>query len=198
LCAERSQGVDCLVARLGVTGELGYEIFYEAGYAWTMYEAFVKAGQGEGLELCGNRTIGTFRLEKVYHIYTRDIDETTNPYEAGLGRTVKLDKGDFNGRAALAKICAAGPSRKLVGFEAGDKPVTVAGKSPIKIGNDTVGHVTVVGFSPTLKKAIGLGYVATHSAKDGGQLTLTSDVGAIGAKIVPIPFFDPKGTRIRM
>jgi aminomethyltransferase len=191
-------GIDCLVARLGVTGELGYEIFYEAGYAWTMYEAFVKAGQGEGLELCGNRTIGTFRLEKVYHIYTRDIDETTNPYEAGLGRTVKLDKGDFIGRAALTKIHAEGPSRQLVGFEVGDKPVTVAGKSPIKVGNDTVGHVTVVGFSPTLKKAIGLGYVATHYAKAAGQLTLTSDAGAIGAKIVPIPFFDPKGTRIRM
>ena len=68
-----------------MTGELGYEIFYDPGYAWTMYDAFVKAGEGEGLELCGNRTIGTFRLEKVYHVYTRDIDETTNPYEAGLG-----------------------------------------------------------------------------------------------------------------
>ena len=63
-----------------------------------MYDAFVKAGEGEGMELCGNRTIGMFRLEKVYHVYTRDIDETTNPYEAGLGWTVKLDKGDFIGR----------------------------------------------------------------------------------------------------
>jgi glycine cleavage system aminomethyltransferase T len=55
-----------------------------------------------------------------------------------------------------------------------------------------------VGFSPTLKKAIGLGYVAVQHAKDGGQLTLTGDVGPIEAKIVPIPFFDPKGTRIRI
>ena len=114
-------GIDCLVARLGVTGELGYEIFYDPGYAWTMYDAFVRAGEGEGMELCGNRTIGTFRLEKVYHVYTRDIDETTNPYEAGLGRTVKLDKGDFIGRAALAKIKENGPSRKLVGLDVGDR-----------------------------------------------------------------------------
>jgi aminomethyltransferase len=191
-------GIDCLVARLGVTGELGYEIFYDPGYAWTMYDAFVKAGEGEGLELCGNRTIGTFRLEKVYHIYTRDIDETTNPYEAGLGRTVKLDKGDFIGRAALAKIQQQGPSRKLVGLEMGDRPVTVAGKSPIRAGNEQVGHVTVVGFSPTLKKAIGLGYISAQHAKEGEQLTLTSDAGPIAARIVSLPFFDPKGTRIRI
>ncbi len=74
--------------------------------------------------MCGNRTIGIFRLEKVYHVYTRDIDETTNPYEAGLGWTVKLDKGDFIGRKALAKVKETGAARTLVGFEVGDKPVT--------------------------------------------------------------------------
>ena len=191
-------GIDCLVARLGVTGELGYEIFYDPGHAWTMYDAFVKAGKDEGLELCGNRTIGTFRLEKVYHIYTRDIDESTNPYEAGLGRTVKLDKGDFIGRSALAKINQQGPTRKLVGLDVGERPVTVPGKSPIQAGNEQVGHVTVVGFSPTLNKAIGLGYVNARCAEEGAELILTSDTGPIGASIVSLPFFDPKGTRIRM
>jgi aminomethyltransferase len=194
----RIAGIDCIIARLGVTGELGYEIFYDPGYAWQMYDAFVKAGDGEGMELCGNRTVGMFRLEKVYHIYLREIDETTNPYEAGLGRTVKLDKGDFVGRAALAKIHEKGPSRKLVGFELGDRPVTVAGKSPIKVGKDVVGHVTVVAFSPTLNKAIGLGYVRTECATPGGELSLSADERAVTAKIVPIPFFDPKGTKIRV
>ena len=190
--------VDCLVARLGVTGELGYEIFYDPGYAWRMYDALVSAGKDDGLALCGNRTIGTFRLEKVYHVYTRDIDETTNPYEAGLGWTVRLDKGDFIGRKALAKVKETGPARKLVGFEIGDKPVAVAGKSAIQIGSKNVGHVTVVGFSPTLKKAIGLGYVTGSEAREGNELTLTADSGTLKAKIVGIPFFDPKGTRIRV
>jgi aminomethyltransferase len=194
----RIAGIDCIVARLGVTGELGYEIFYDPGYAWQMYDAFVRAGEGEGLELCGNRTIGMFRLEKVYHIYTREIDETTNPYEAGLGRTVKLDKGDFLGRTALAKVHEDGPTRRLVGMDVGDKPVTVAGKSPIKVGKDTVGYVTVVAFSPTLNKAIGLGYVQTDYAKEGNELALAGETGSIAAKIIPIPFFDPKGTRIRV
>ena len=190
--------IDCLVARLGVTGELGYEIFYEPGYAWQMYDAFVQAGKDDGMELCGNRTIGMFRLEKVYHVYTRDIDETTNPYEAGLGWTVKLNKGEFIGRDALAKIKASGPSRKLVGFEIGDKPITVAPKSPISIDGRSIGHVTVVGFSPTLSKAIGLGYVPAARAQPGNSVTLTSDAGPVSAKIVTIPFFDPKGTRIRV
>jgi aminomethyltransferase len=190
--------IDCVVARLGVTGELGYEIFYDPGYAWQMYDAFVAAGKGEGLELCGNRTIGMFRLEKVYHIYTRDIDEGTNPYEAGLGWTVKLDKGDFIGRDALAKINKTGPVRKLIGFAIGDKPVTVAGKSPIAIDGKNLGSVTVVGFSPTLNKAIGLGYMPTANAQAGGKIMLTGESGPISATIVSIPFFDPKGIRIRV
>jgi aminomethyltransferase len=194
----RVAGIDCVVARLGVTGELGYEIFYDAGHAWTMYDALVQAGKDDGLALCGNRTIGTFRLEKVYHVYTRDIDETTNPYEAGLGWTVKLDKGEFIGRRALAKIEETGPARKLVGFEIGEKPVTVASKSPIQAGGKNLGHVTVVGFSPTLKKAIGLGYVSREAAGLGSELTLTSDSGTLSARTVAIPFFDPQGARIRV
>jgi aminomethyltransferase len=74
----------------------------------------------------------------------------------------------------------------------------VAGKSEIRVGSEAVGHVTVVGFSPTLKKAIGLGYVGVQHAKDGNQVSLTGNAGPIAAKIVPIPFFDPKGTRIRV
>lgn len=191
-------GIDVMVARLGVTGEMGYEIFYDPAYAWQMYDAFVKAGEGEGMELCGNRTIGMFRLEKVYHVYTREIDETTNPYEAGLGWTVKLDKsGDFIGRAALEKIKAKGVSRKLVGFELGDKPVTVAPKSAIKTDGGETGYVTVVGFSPSLKKAIGLGYVKTADSALGNALTLQGDSGTLSAKVVETPFFDPKGTRLR-
>jgi aminomethyltransferase len=163
-----------------------------------MYDALVQAGKNDGLALCGNRTIGTFRLEKVYHVYTRDIDETTNPYEAGLGWTVKLDKGDFIGRRALAKVAEAGPARRLVGFEVGEKPVTVAAKSSIVAGGKNVGHVTVVGFSPTLKKAVGLGYVSREAAGLGNELTLTSDSGTLSARTVAIPFFDPKGVRIRV
>ena len=75
--------------------------------------------------------------------------------------------------------------------------MTVAPKSPIKVGADDVGHVNIVGFSPTVKKAIGLGYVKTPHATIGKQLTLQSDSGTISASVVETPFFDPKGTRLR-
>ena len=75
--------------------------------------------------------------------------------------------------------------------------MTVAAKSPIRASGEQVGHVTVVGFSPTLKKAIGLGYVSPPHAKIGSQLTLQGDSGMLSATIVETPFFDPKGTRLR-
>ena len=193
----RIAGIDCLVGRLGVTGELGYEIFYDPGYAWTMYDALFEAGRSEGLALCGNRTIGMLRLEKVYHIYAREIDETTNPYEAGLGRTVKLDKGDFIGRDALARIKQNGTARKLIGFDAGPRPVAIPPRATITAVGAEVGKVTAAAFSPTLRRTIGLGYVKPSLAQLGTELTIASESGNITANAVEIPFVDPKGERLR-
>jgi len=190
-------GIDAIVARLGVTGELGYEVFCDPNYAWTLYDALWSAGKDQGLQLCGNRTIGMFRLEKVYHVYTRDIDETTNPYEAGLGRAVKLDKGDFIGREALRRISQQGPSRRLVGFDCGDQPKAVAPRTPIRIGGKVCGHATVCGFSPSLHRTIGLGYVAAGAAAPGVEIELEAESGPVSAAIVDTPFFDPAGQRLR-
>lgn len=190
-------GIDCLVGRLGVTGELGYELFYDPGHAWTMYDALFEAGRAEGLALCGNRTIGMLRLEKVYHIYTREIDETTNPFEAGLGRTVKLDKGDFIGRDALARIKEAGAARKLIGFDAGARPVVIPPRAAIAIAGREVGKVTAAAFSPTLRRTIGLGYVQPSHTQLGTELTIASESGNISVRVVEIPFVDPKGDRLR-
>lgn len=191
-------GIDCLIARLGVTGELGYEIVYDPGYAYAMYEAIYQAGQDDGLQLCGSKTVGFFRLEKVYHIYTRDIDESTNPFEAGLGWAVRFDKGDFVGRDALARIKEQGTERKLVGFEVDGGPVGIAPGTPIEIGGQAHGKATFGAPSPTLGKSIGLGYVPTEHSEIGTTLTIKAEGGDLTATIVETPFFDPKGDRIRM
>ncbi|MDH3670493.1 MAG: aminomethyltransferase family protein [Gammaproteobacteria bacterium] len=191
-------GIDCLIARLGVTGELGYEIFYDPGYAWTMYDALVEAGKNDGLMLAGNRTVGMFRLEKVYHIYTREVDETTNPFEAGLGHTVNFDKGDFVGRDALLSIKRQGVERQLVGYVVDSDPVVITPGTPIEIDGKTVGKATFAAYSPTLSKTIGLGYVPVSHAEIGSQLTVVHDSGRLSAKITQIPFFDPEGARIRV
>lgn len=190
-------GIDALVARLGVTGELGYEIFYDPGYAYTMYDAIMTAGKDLDLVPCGNATVRIFRLEKVYHIYTRDIDESTNPFEAGLGWTVKFDKGDFIGRDALLRIKEEGVRRKLVGFVIADAAACQGGDG-IVVERKRVGQVTSGGFSPTLQKSIGLGYVLVEHAKPGTELIIQRGDQHLPATIVEIPFYDPKDTRIRI
>lgn len=190
-------GVDCLVGRLGVTGELGYEIFYDPGYAWHMYELLQEAGKGHGLELCGNRTIGVMRLEKVYHVYTREIDESTNPFEAGLGRAVKLDKGDFIGRDALRKIKERGDTRKLVGLVAEQGTKVAAPKTPIMANGDEVGHITAMADSPTLGRPIALGYVPIGLSDVGTELNVGTAADSIRMMVTSIPFYDPDGSRLR-
>lgn len=190
-------GIHCLIARLGVTGELGYEIFYDPGYAWTMYDALVDAGKKHGLVLAGNRTVGMFRLEKVYHIYTREIDETTNPFEAGLGHTVSFDKGDFVGRDALLSIKKKGVERKLVGYVVESAPVVVAPGTPIEVSQKKIGKATFAAYSPTLSKTIGLGYVPVKYSEIGSELTIVHESGRLSAKVTETPFFDPAGARIR-
>jgi len=191
-------GIDCIVARLGVTGELGYELIYDPAYAWTMYDALVEAGKDKGAQLCGNKIVGVFRLEKVYHIYTREIDETTNPFEAGLDGPIRFDKGDFIGRDALLRIKEKGVDRKLVGFEVESGPVLITPGTPIEINGKEVGKATFGTHSPTLNKMIGLGYVPMTSTGLGTELFIKSDSGKLSAKIVRTPFFDPEGKRIRI
>ena len=199
-CVEANvAGIDnCIVARLGVTGELGYEIIYDPGYAWTMYDALVEAGRLKGLQLCGNKTVGIFRLEKAYHIYTREIDETTNPIEAGLDDFIKFDKGDFIGRDALLRIRDKGVAHKLVGYEVAGDPIVVTPGSPIKIDGRSVGKATFAAYSPTLGKVVGLGYVAIEHARPGADVMIQCGDQHLRATVVEIPFYDPKGTRIRI
>ncbi|MEC9369228.1 MAG: glycine cleavage system aminomethyltransferase GcvT [Pseudomonadota bacterium] len=191
-------GIPCIIARLGVTGELGYEIIYDPGSAWAMYDAIYNAGKKHGLELCGNKTVGIFRLEKVYHIYTREIDESTNPFEAGLDPFIKLDKQiDFIGRDALMRIRDKGVDKKLVGYEIAGGLVVVAPGTPIEV-NGKSGRATFAAFSPTLKKVIGLGYVPVEHASPGTKLKIKTQSATLDATIVPYPFYDPEGKRIRV
>lgn len=190
-------GIEAMVARLGVTGELGYEIFYDPGYAYQMYDAIVEAGKPSGMALCGNRSLGIMRLEKVYHVYTRDIDETTSPLEAGMDRTVKLDKSDFIGRDALLAAKKKGVGRKLIGL-IGEPGVAVAPpKSDVLNKGRKVGHVTFMAVSPTLGKPIALAYVTPDVTALGTSLTVAAQGANIDLKVTRIPFYDPDGARIR-
>jgi aminomethyltransferase len=137
------------------------------------------------------------RLEKVYHVYTREIDESTNPFEAGLEKAVKLEKGDFVGRAALRKLKESGLTRKLVGFSAGHGGQVFPPKSTIMADDQPVGYVTVMAASPTIGETIGLGYVSIEHSEIGTPLMVAAAGEQTDVKVVRTPFFDPEGTRIR-
>lgn len=181
-------GRACWVARTGYTGEDGFEIFCANADAPAVWQGLMEAGAEHGIAPTGLGARDTLRLEAKLALYGNDIDETTNPYEAGLGWVVKLDHGDFVGRDALAKIKAEGVSRKLVGFEMQGRGIARHGYD-IVVDGAVVGTVTSGSPSPTLKKNIGLGYVPKSLAKRGSTFGIAIRSKVIDAVVVKTPFY---------
>jgi aminomethyltransferase len=129
----------------------------------------------------------TLRLEMGFCLYGHDIDQTTNPIEAGLGWITKVDKGDFIGRPTILKTKQEGAKRKLVGFVMEDKAFPRQGY-PLLASDASTGIVTSGTMSPTLEKGIGMGYVGSAHAKPGTPLTVEIRSRRIPASVVPVPF----------
>jgi aminomethyltransferase len=159
-------GTRSLVARTGYTGEDGFELYIPAAEGEIVFDALLDAGRDYDLQMCGLGARDTLRLEAKLHLYGNDIDETTNPFEAGLSWVVKLDKATgFVGRDALVDIKEQGVSRRLRGL-------VLQGRGVIRPGYDLyadgekVGEVTSGTYSPTLEESIGLGYISVDHAND--------------------------------
>jgi aminomethyltransferase len=186
-------GIPVTVARTGYTGEDGVEIFCPWGDAVTLWRALLSAGEKHGIAPCGLGARDTLRLESRLSLYGNDIDETTNPIEAGLAWTVKLQKGDFRGRAALERIKAEGPKRKLVGFEMTGRGIARHGYPIVGANGEQIGEVTSGSPAPTLGKNIGLGYVPTEMSAIGVELGIAIPRGAehkvVSAVVVKTPFY---------
>lgn len=178
-------GVSCRVARTGYTGEDGFEIVVPNESAVAIWKAL----SAEGATPTGLGARDTLRLEARLSLYGNEIDETTNPYEAGLGWVVKLKHGDFVGRDALTKIKEAGSERKLVGFEMTGREIARSGY-PIVQEGAVIGKVTSGSPSPTLGKNIGLGYVPKALAKVGSTFGVDIRGKRVGdAVVVKPPFY---------
>lgn len=183
--------VPCTLSRTGYTGEDGVEIFCPPAEAARIWRSLLAAGESAGLRPAGLGARNTLRLECKMALYGNDIDETTNPLEAGLGWVVRLDKADFIGRSALLAAKEAGLSRKLVGFEMTDKAIARDHWQVINEADEQVGYVTSGSPSPTLGKNIGLAYVPTASSALGSALRLRDpERGRVGnAVVVKTPFY---------
>ncbi|MHB2015799.1 MAG: glycine cleavage system aminomethyltransferase GcvT [Candidatus Xenobia bacterium] len=177
--------VACIISRTGYTGEDGFELYVAADKAAALYAQVAEATQAPPIGLGARDTL---RLECRMALYGNDIDETTNPLEAGLGWTVKLDKPDFIGKAALEQVKAEGVKRHLVGLQMLESGIPRHGFKVQKDGQD-VGYVTSGTFSPTLGEAIALAYVAAGHHAVGTELDVLIRNRTAPARVVKTPFY---------
>ena len=183
-------GHEAIVARTGYTGEDGFEIFVAPAAAPALWRRIVEAGRPHGLVPAGLGARDTLRLEARMMLYGNDMDETTTLIEAGLGWIVSLDeaKGDFPGRAVLARQKAEGAPRKLVGFEMTERGIPRHGY-PVVLDGETVSTVTSGTFAPYLQKSIGLAYLPSSRAAVGTEIAVLVRGRPVGARVVPTPFY---------
>jgi len=185
-------GEEMIVSRTGYTGEDGFELYMDKDLALKLWDAVYEAGEPDGIKCCGLGARDTLRLEMRYLLYGNDMTEENNPYEAGLGWIVKLEKGDFVGREALINIKAEGIKRKLVAFELLERGFPRHGYKVFKDDRE-IGYVTSGTFSPMLNRGIGLAYVPKEFAKVDEKFEVMVRETLIPAVVVKPPFWK-KGT----
>ncbi|HJZ66897.1 MAG TPA: glycine cleavage system aminomethyltransferase GcvT [Blastocatellia bacterium] len=186
-------GIDSRVSRTGYTGEDGFEILCKAADARHVWNRLLVTGQDRGLAPCGLAARNTLRLEAAYRLYGNDMDETTTPLEAGLGWVVKLGKGNFIGRDALARQREQGSKRKLVGFEVLDR-APARDSYPIVIEGQQAGVVTSGSPAPFLKKNIGLAYLPIEHTPVGTEFSVVIRGRNVPARVVETPFYKRERT----
>jgi aminomethyltransferase len=181
-------GVECLIARTGYTGEDGFEIYFQPEFCEKLWNVLLQAGEKFGLIPCGLGARNTLRLESGMALYGHEIDENTTPLEAGLGWICKLEKGAFQGSEILTQQKNSGVRRKLVGFEMLDKRIG-RDSYPVFFGGAKAGSVTSGGPAPFLKKNIGMAYVPPEASAVGLPIDIEIRGQLVPAKIVPLPFY---------
>ena len=179
---------DVLLSATGYTGSGGFEIYVHNDVASSVWNAIFEAGKDYSIKPIGLAARDTLRLEMGFCLYGNDINDETSPLEAGLGWITKFTK-DFVNSAALLKQKEEGVKRKLIGFEMIDRGIPRNGYSIIDKNSNVIGHVTSGTMGPSVKKAIGLGYVKKEFSQDGQEIYLDIRNKKIAARIVKFPFY---------
>lgn len=179
---------EIILAETGYTGEEGFEIFCPVGQVARLWHSLFQVGTPFGLKPIGFGARDTLRLEARFLLYGHDMTDETTPLEAGLAWTVGWEKEKFIGKDALVRQKTVGVQRKLIGFELEDRGIARGG-SAIFISRREVGTVTSGTYSPTLKKSIGLGYIASGDAHVGQALEIRIRGKLAKAEIVKTPFY---------
>jgi aminomethyltransferase len=181
-------GAEARIAHTGYTGEDGFEIYVPPPEAARLWNEVLRAGEEFGIRPCGLGARNTLRLEAAMALYGHEIDASISPLEANLGWIVKLDKGDFVGRAALLKQKESGLKRKLTGFEMRGRGIGRDGYE-VFLDGGAAGWVTSGSPSPSLNKNIGLCYLPTEQAQIGKSIQIMIRNQPVDAVTVETPFY---------
>jgi aminomethyltransferase len=179
-------GLDAIVSRTGYTGEDGFEIYADPDSAVRLWEALMGSGRGFGIVPVGLGARDTLRLEMGYPLYGHELSAETTPIEAGLGRFVSFDKGDFIGRAALERQVRQGAAKTLIGFRMNGPGIPRQGY-PMRLSGLDAGSVTSGTMSPSLGAGIGMGYV--RAPFDGPEVDIIIRNRAARAAVLKPPFY---------
>jgi aminomethyltransferase len=183
--------VDCLLARTGYTGEDGFEIYIPVASAEKIFDALMDAGSKFDLMPTGLACRDTLRLEAGMPLYGHEMNESVNPYEAGFGKVVRLDKpGDFVGKEALTKLAETAPARVLVGLAGEGKRAARADYEVFEADSAfSIGTITSGALSPTLGFPVAMAMVGVDFAEIGTSISVDIRGTKAPYQVVKLPFY---------
>jgi dimethylglycine oxidase len=182
--------------RLSYVGELGWELYTTADHGQRLWDLLWEAGQQYGIIAAGRGAFSSLRLEKGYRSYGADMTAEHDPYEAGLGFAVKLDKGDFVGRDALL-VRKDEVTRRLTCLTLSDPGSVVLGKEPVYAGDSCVGYVTSAAYGYTIGRGIAYAWLPSELTEVGTEVEIGYFDERVRAVVTAEPLFDPAMSRLR-
>jgi glycine cleavage system aminomethyltransferase T/glycine/D-amino acid oxidase-like deaminating enzyme len=183
--------------RISYAGELGWELYGQIAMGQRAWDVLWKAGEEHGIVAAGGGAFDSLRVEKGYRLWGQDLHTEHDPFEAGLGFAVRMDKGAFQGRDALELKLDAGPTEKLSCMTLDDPAAVVMGKEPIVHGGRAVSYVTSAAFGYSIGRGIAYGYLPVDLAVEGTPVEVEYFGDRVAATVAAEPLWDPKGERLR-
>jgi glycine cleavage system aminomethyltransferase T len=183
--------------RISYAGELGWELYGQMSMGARAWDLLSDAGREHGIVAAGGGAFDSLRLEKGYRLWGQDIHTEHDPFEAGLGFAVRMDKGEFQGRSALEAILERGSTHKLACMTFDDPSVVAMGKEPIRADGDVVAYVTSAAYGYSIGRGIVYGYLPVELASEGTPVEIEYFGERYAATVAADPLVDPKGERLK-
>ncbi len=188
--------VPVLAQRISYAGELGWELYGPVEMGERAWDLLWRAGEPHGLVAAGGGAFDSLRLEKGYRLWGQDISTEHDPFEAGLGFAVRMDK-EFQGRGALEAVRERGLTHRLACMKLDDPSHIVLGKEPIRADGDVVAYVTSAAYGYTVGRAVAYGYLPVDVAVEGTPVGIDYFGERYPATVAADPLVDPKGERLK-